>query len=181
MSHGLHTNLSSHHVEKALVPRCQRLWWTIHVLDRQMTYLMGLPQSIRDDDVTAPLPEFEGDAFRTAAFAMRTKLSHFIATIDSGESLHSLFLHSSLPSYLLLTCHSDIRARRTTQQQLSASHQGHAGEHGRSSGRAASTVPAGSEQQEGRPVAVVSTHSPTLSPGQQHLFPAATGRANIHL
>jgi hypothetical protein len=50
-----------------------------------MTYLMGVPQSIRDDNVTAPLPEFEGDPFRTAAFAMRTKLSHFIATIDSGK------------------------------------------------------------------------------------------------
>ncbi|EFY89467.1 hypothetical protein MAC_04486 [Metarhizium acridum CQMa 102] len=96
MSHGLHTNLSSHHVENALVPRCRKIWWTILVLDRQMTYLMGLSQSIRDDDVTAPLPEFEGDRFRTAAFAMRTKLSHFIATIDRetflSYDLEALFI-----------------------------------------------------------------------------------------
>lgn len=60
---------------------------------------MGLSQSIRDDDVTAPLPEFEGDSFRTAAFAKRTKLSHFIATIDSGE----LKPFRLLPSLFVLT------------------------------------------------------------------------------
>ncbi|KAK2595375.1 hypothetical protein QQS21_006911 [Conoideocrella luteorostrata] len=85
MTHGLHTDLSSHQVEFPLISRCRKLWWTILVLDRQMTYLSGLPQSVRDEDVTAPLPDFEGDIFRTSAFAMRTKLSHFIATIDRSE------------------------------------------------------------------------------------------------
>ncbi|KFG84448.1 hypothetical protein MANI_004145 [Metarhizium anisopliae] len=152
MSHGLHTNLSSHHVENALVPRCRRIWWTILVLDRQMTYLMGLSQSIRDDDVTAPLPEFEGDGFRTAAFAMRTRLSHFIATIDRVPD-------QSCPDG------SDIRARRAAEQQFPPPDKGYAGEHGRAPGRAAPAVSSGSEQQESRGVAVVGAYSPALSPG----------------
>lgn len=85
MSHGLHTDLTSNHVKKDLVPRCRKLWWTIHVLDRQMTSLMGLPQSIRDDDVSAPMPDFDGDSARATAFTMRTRLAQFIATIDNGK------------------------------------------------------------------------------------------------
>ncbi|KID62566.1 Zn(II)2Cys6 transcription factor, partial [Metarhizium hybridum] len=134
MSHGLHTNLSSHHVENALVPRCRRIWWTILVLDRQMTYLMGLSQSIRDDDVTAPLPEFEGDGFRTAAFAMRTRLSHFIATIDRAiygpdGRLSSNFLlrtkdtlasMAGLPDELHRQFPLDLNSKRVGVSRLSA-------------------------------------------------------------
>jgi len=86
MSQGLHTDVPTEQLGEAIVQRYRKVWWTVYVLDREMTSLMGLPQSVRDEDVHTQLPTFQGDPFRTAAFIMRTKLSHFIASIDRGAS-----------------------------------------------------------------------------------------------
>ena len=85
MSQGLHTDVPTEQLGEPIVQRYRKVWWTVYVLDREMTSLMGLPQSVRDEDVHTQLPTFQGDAFRTAAFIMRTKLSHFIASIDRGS------------------------------------------------------------------------------------------------
>ncbi|UNI17800.1 hypothetical protein JDV02_004119 [Purpureocillium takamizusanense] len=82
MSQGLHTDVPIEQLGEAIVQRYRKVWWTVYVLDREMTSLMGLPQSVRDEDVHTQLPTFQGDPFRTVAFIMRTKLSHFIASID---------------------------------------------------------------------------------------------------
>ncbi|KAL3951730.1 hypothetical protein ACCO45_013447 [Purpureocillium lilacinum] len=87
MSQGLHTDVPTEQLGEAIVQRYRKVWWTVYVLDREMTSLMGLPQSVRDEDVHTQLPTFQGDPFRTAAFIMRTKLSHFIASIDRALPL----------------------------------------------------------------------------------------------
>lgn len=84
LCYGMHTDMPVHHLGEAHVERCRRAWWTVYVLDREMTSLMGLPQSIHDDDVHPDLPTFSGSIQRTAALSMQIKLSRAIARINRG-------------------------------------------------------------------------------------------------
>ncbi|GAB1193406.1 hypothetical protein APSETT444_002622 [Aspergillus pseudonomiae] len=71
---GMHTNMSAEHLGDAIVQRCRRIWWTIYILDRQMTSLMGLPQSIRDDQLHHQLPYFPGSPQKAIALSMQIKV-----------------------------------------------------------------------------------------------------------
>lgn len=41
--------------------RCRRIWWTIYLLDHQMTSLVGVPVTMRESDIQARLPQY-GDS-----------------------------------------------------------------------------------------------------------------------
>ncbi|KAL9093941.1 MAG: hypothetical protein Q9165_003864 [Trypethelium subeluteriae] len=56
-------------------------WWTVYVLDRQMTALMGVPMSLSDDDITAPLPSFAGSLAKQKALDIHIKLARANAAI----------------------------------------------------------------------------------------------------
>lgn len=55
-SHGLHTDLQPEVLGHQLVHRGRRIWWTVYTLDRKLSCSMGLPNSLHDQDITAPLP-----------------------------------------------------------------------------------------------------------------------------
>lgn len=81
LAQGMHTDMPVENLGEPLVQRCRKIWWTVYILDRQMTSLMGLPQSIRDDDITCQLPSFPGSTQRAAALDMQIKLSRIYAEI----------------------------------------------------------------------------------------------------
>ncbi|KAJ5772423.1 hypothetical protein N7520_002952 [Penicillium odoratum] len=84
MAEGMHTQMPVEYLGEKLVQRCRKIWWTVYILDREMTSLMGLPQSLSDDHVNTLLPEFPGSAQRTAGINMHIKLSRIIAEISSA-------------------------------------------------------------------------------------------------
>ncbi|PLB50613.1 Zn(II)2Cys6 transcription factor [Aspergillus steynii IBT 23096] len=81
LAQGMHTNMPED-LGYACVQRCRRIWWTIYVLDRQMTSLMGLPQSIQDDQVYDLMPSYPGSPQRAAALSMQIKMCQIIAEIN---------------------------------------------------------------------------------------------------
>ncbi|KAL6705524.1 hypothetical protein ACN47E_006641 [Coniothyrium glycines] len=81
MIQGMHTDMPIEHLGEPLVQRCRKIWWTVYILDRQMTSLMGLPQSIQDDDISCQLPYFHDLTQRPAALNMQIKLSRVYAEI----------------------------------------------------------------------------------------------------
>ncbi|RFU34083.1 hypothetical protein B7463_g2248, partial [Scytalidium lignicola] len=83
LGQGMHTDMPIRHLGEALVQRCRKIWWTVYILDREMTSLMGLPQAINDNDVHAPLPTFLGSVQRTQTLNLQIKLSQIIADINS--------------------------------------------------------------------------------------------------
>lgn len=85
----MHTDMPVADLGEPLVQRCRKIWWTVYILDRQMTSLMGLPQSIRDDDISCQLPTFAGSAQRTAALNMQIKLARVYAEI--ARSKYSIY------------------------------------------------------------------------------------------
>jgi proline utilization trans-activator len=85
LAQGMHTDMPVADLGEPVVQRCRKIWWTVYILDRQMTSLMGLPQNIRDDDITCRLPNFPGSTQRTAALDMQIKLSRIYADISRSR------------------------------------------------------------------------------------------------
>lgn len=85
LSQGMHTDMPLEHLGEKIVERSRKLWWTVYVLDREMTSLMGLPQTIHDDDVHPQLPHFSGSTHRVAALHMQIRLCRTIASINRGK------------------------------------------------------------------------------------------------
>lgn len=56
LAEGMHTNMQDQGLDETHVQRCRNLWWTVYILDRQMSSLMGVPLAVRDEDITASLP-----------------------------------------------------------------------------------------------------------------------------
>ncbi|EPE04399.1 zn 2cys6 transcription factor [Ophiostoma piceae UAMH 11346] len=82
LGQGLHTDMPVDRLGYHTVERARRAWWTVYVLDREMTSLMGLPQSIHDEDVHPQVPSFSGSLQRSTAFRMQINLSRVIANIN---------------------------------------------------------------------------------------------------
>lgn len=80
---GMHTDMPVMNLGEVVVQRCRKIWWTIFILDRHMTSLMGLPQSIRDEDVSCQLPNYQNSPQRAAALNMQIKLAKVHADIAS--------------------------------------------------------------------------------------------------
>ncbi|KAI0490064.1 hypothetical protein F4859DRAFT_501670 [Xylaria cf. heliscus] len=100
MSSGMHTDMGTERFCDGLVERSRRAWWTVYILDREMTSLMGLPQSHHDHGVCPQLPVFQGSLQRTAALSIRVKLSHIMAKINhtvysADDQKDRKFLHNT--------------------------------------------------------------------------------------
>ena len=76
---GLNTNMRSHHVDEKRAQRCRKIWWTVLVLDRQMSALQGVPMAIRDEDIHADLPH--SSPAQREALQLHITLSNLTADI----------------------------------------------------------------------------------------------------
>lgn len=99
LAEGMHTDMPISELGEAFVQRCRRIWWSIYILDRQMSSQMGVPQSIRDDDITCQLTHFPGSSQRTAALKMQIRLARVYA--DIARSRSKVFLQSF---HLIIGC-----------------------------------------------------------------------------
>ncbi|KAF2970926.1 hypothetical protein GQX73_g2628 [Xylaria multiplex] len=104
MGCGLHTDMGTDGFGEALVERSRRVWWTVYILDCEMTSHMGLPQLHHDYGVCPKLPGFLGSPQRTAALSIRIKISRIMAKInDTVYGTHEVFLPFDLDSLFVST------------------------------------------------------------------------------
>ncbi|CAG8146724.1 unnamed protein product [Penicillium olsonii] len=82
MSHGMHTSMPVSELGLHVVERCRKIWWTIDILNRQMTCVQGLPQSIDDNFVQTSLPSFAESPLRALTLDMHIKLSRSVSEIN---------------------------------------------------------------------------------------------------
>ncbi|OQE67764.1 hypothetical protein PENNAL_c0161G04641 [Penicillium nalgiovense] len=83
MSHGMHTCMSVGDLGLHVVERCRKIWWTVYVLDRQMSCIQGLPQSVDDRFVQSSLPSSSGPAGKLTTLGMHIKLCRRVAEINN--------------------------------------------------------------------------------------------------
>ncbi|CAG9947829.1 unnamed protein product [Clonostachys rosea f. rosea IK726] len=96
---GMHTPMQPDQVDQELIQRCRKAWWTIVVVDRQISCLIGLPIQVRDEDITTPLPVFPDSNQRNASLTIQVGLSralaHVVNTVyRSGSTRHLNFIGS---------------------------------------------------------------------------------------
>ncbi|KAL2032161.1 hypothetical protein VTO58DRAFT_105333 [Aureobasidium pullulans] len=84
LEHGMHTDMQSQHIPEHHVRRCRNIFWTVYILDRQLSSLMGLPTSIRDEDISAELPYDPLKSQKAMALDIQVKLSRVIAKIANN-------------------------------------------------------------------------------------------------
>lgn len=84
LAQGMHTDMPSEHLGDALIQRCRKIWWTIYVLDRQMTSLVGLPQSIRDNQLHHQLPSFPESSQKVIALRLLIKMCQIMEEINNS-------------------------------------------------------------------------------------------------
>jgi proline utilization trans-activator len=84
--YGMHTDMPVAQLGEDHVQRCRKIWWTVYVLDRQITSLMGSPQSVQEEDIHCQLPVFLESNQRTTTLDMHIKLARVIAEIHNSMS-----------------------------------------------------------------------------------------------
>lgn len=85
LASGMHTNMPIDHLGAEALQRRRRIWWTVYILDRQMTSLMGLPQSIEDNQIYHKLPLFPDSPHKVTALSMQIKMCQIIAEVNRSR------------------------------------------------------------------------------------------------
>lgn len=78
---GIHRHLPEGTVGSKLSQRCNTVWWTVYILDREFTALMGGPSTIPDEQITAVYPSQRDASLQAAAMTKQIKLSRLTARI----------------------------------------------------------------------------------------------------
>ena len=73
--HGYHTNVPSGTLDEHETQRSRNIWWTVFIIERQFTVLMGVPLGINDDEISTPLPNCPDSPHSSTTMAMHVKLS----------------------------------------------------------------------------------------------------------
>lgn len=113
LEQGMHTSMQTQGLDENFVQRSRKVWWTVYVLDRQMSSLMGVPLAVRDEDINASLPTFSGSAQKASAMELHVKLSRVLSQILNSmaiylPSLYSAHLADQFPTIKLSTeCMAD--------------------------------------------------------------------------
>ncbi|WAO88936.1 Zn(2)-C6 fungal-type domain-containing protein [Fusarium falciforme] len=79
--------------------RYRGVWWTLYILDRKFSTLIGAPSSIHDSDISVPFPKPHQSAQKTCALDMHVRLSRLLAKVLNtvycvDEHLNSSFLRN---------------------------------------------------------------------------------------
>ena len=82
--HGYHTNIPSGTLDERETQRSRNVWWTVFILERQFTVLMGVPLGISDDEISTPLPAYPDSPHKSTTMTMHVRLSQaFGQVMDS--------------------------------------------------------------------------------------------------
>ncbi|KPA35279.1 transcription factor, partial [Fusarium langsethiae] len=81
LSQGLHRDIVGEFSDDTEVKRYRNAWWTLYILDRKFSSLMGAPSSVHDSDISVPVPGVVSESRKSNALDMHIKLSRLIAKV----------------------------------------------------------------------------------------------------
>ncbi|KNG84696.1 C6 transcription factor [Aspergillus nomiae NRRL 13137] len=64
-----------------LVDRCQNIWWTVYILDRKFSSLIGSPNAVKDDEITTPLSDPKSCGQKEAALSLHVRITQVITRV----------------------------------------------------------------------------------------------------
>ncbi|OQU99952.1 Fungal Zn2-Cys6 binuclear cluster domain-containing protein [Cladophialophora immunda] len=57
------------------------IWWTVYILDRRLSSMIGVPSSVQDVDITCPLPGLDDHSQRGTVLNINVKISRLMTQI----------------------------------------------------------------------------------------------------
>ncbi|KAM5352921.1 hypothetical protein ACJ41O_005643 [Fusarium nematophilum] len=81
LTQGYHRDLVGNLDAHADVSRYRSVWWTLYILDRKFSSLIGAPSSVHDSDISVPLPKPHQSAQKSCALDMHVRLSRLLAKV----------------------------------------------------------------------------------------------------
>lgn len=84
-AHGLNRRFDSQRITRKEFEHRSRLWWTIYIIDRKLSSLIGVPPTIHDDDIALPKPTIDTDNGKEIAMAFHVELSSQLGQILNGQ------------------------------------------------------------------------------------------------
>lgn len=91
LTQGLHCEPSEGLLRETGANRLRCIWWTIYILDRKLSSLMGAPSSIQDSDITVALPRSDHATRKYKALGLHVALSQLHAKVLNSKSIVILF------------------------------------------------------------------------------------------
>ncbi|CAF3543524.1 unnamed protein product [Fusarium graminearum] len=90
LSQGLHRDIVGEFSDDAEVDRYRNAWWTLYILDRKFSSLMGAPSSVQDSDISVPVPGQLAGSRKSNALDMHIKLSRLIAKVLNNAAVYGI-------------------------------------------------------------------------------------------
>ena len=87
---GHHRAIPVDQLGEELAERCNYIWWTVYILDRKFSSLIGSPNSVNDDDITAVLWDPKTCSHDAAALSLHVKISQVVSRVLNSMSRPSL-------------------------------------------------------------------------------------------
>lgn len=87
---GMHTQLPEDELGPETVARSRNLWWTLYVLDRQISSSVGASMTPQDSDITTLLDPPNAGSQSDATLSLSVRLSHLLSYILSCEAIEQL-------------------------------------------------------------------------------------------
>ncbi|CAK7216733.1 hypothetical protein SCUCBS95973_002906 [Sporothrix curviconia] len=85
LSLGMNRDAPPASLERHEYIRRRRLWWTLYIIDKKLSVIVGTPLSIRDDDIDIPLPGDNDLGFVNAALNLHIKLAELEGKVMSAS------------------------------------------------------------------------------------------------
>ncbi|KAH0436011.1 zn 2cys6 transcription factor [Colletotrichum camelliae] len=78
---GMYTEMQGQYLDEAYVQKCRLMWWTLYVLERHMSTLLGVPMFINDENICTPFPARPDQGQRTSVMHIQVKLAQILGQI----------------------------------------------------------------------------------------------------
>lgn len=86
LSYALHRERPPNQWDNRTADRCEKVWWTVYILDRAFSSSMGTPVSIQDEDITTALPQL-GSSNKSTSLNIYVQLSRVMGHVQKGKRI----------------------------------------------------------------------------------------------
>lgn len=90
LSLGMNHESTTGYLDHGEYQRRRRLWWTLYVVDKKLSTIIGTPSSIEDQEINISLPEVHDLDLSNSALNYHIKLSVLEGKVMSGTSMQYL-------------------------------------------------------------------------------------------
>lgn len=87
----MYTEMHGLCLDETYVQRCSLVWWTVYVLERRMSSLLGVPFGISDESISASFPSISKQIHGSKVLEMQVTLCQILAKVDLSEFSFTIF------------------------------------------------------------------------------------------